>query len=117
MKYCEAVFHATVCIWSTGTRAAARRRLRFNSCSKECTVLLLDDNTSADSDRQLESLAHGVVLLEQHFPKYGGPRRQLRVVKLRGVNFEGGCHDFNIETGGINVFPRLVSAEHRSKFD
>ncbi len=81
---------------------------------RACTVLLLDDNTSADSDRQLESLAHGVLLLEQQFPKYGNPRRQLRVIKLRGVNFLGGYHDFDIETGGICVFPRLVSADHRS---
>ena len=72
---------------------------------RACTVLLLDDNTSLESDRQLESLAHGVVLLEQQFPKYGRPRRQLRVLKLRGVNFEGGCHDFGIETGGIAVYP------------
>ena len=40
---------------------------------RACTVLLLDDNTSLESDRQLESLAHGVVLLEQQFPKYGRP--------------------------------------------
>ena len=83
---------------------------------RDCTVLLLDDNTSPDSDRQLESLAHGVLVLEQQFPKYGGPRRQLRVLKLRGVNFEGGYHDFALETGGLVVFPRLVSADHRTTF-
>jgi circadian clock protein KaiC len=84
---------------------------------RNCTVLLLDDNTSPDSDRQLESLAHGVLILEQQFPKYGKPRRQLRVLKLRGVNFGGGYHDFNIETGGIQVFPRLISADHHTKFE
>jgi len=84
---------------------------------RNCTVLLLDDNTSRDSDRQLESLAHGVLVLDQQFPRYGKPRRQLRVLKLRGVNFEGGYHDFNIETGGIQVFPRLVSADHRKTFE
>jgi len=83
---------------------------------RACTVLLLDDNTSPDSDRQLESLAHGVLLLEQQFPKFGGPRRQLRVLKLRGVNFEGGYHDFTLQTGGVVVFPRLVSADHPAKF-
>jgi circadian clock protein KaiC len=83
---------------------------------RECTVLLLDDNTSPDSDRQLESLAHGVLLLEQQFPKYGGPRRQLRILKLRGVNFEGGYHDFSVQTGGIEVFPRLISADHPASF-
>ena len=83
---------------------------------RDCTVLLLDDNTSSDGERDLESLAHGVLILEQEFPKYGGPRRHLRVIKLRGVDFKGGYNDFNIETGGILVFPRLIAADHPSKF-
>jgi len=40
----------------------------------------------------------------------------LRVLKLRGSRFSGGYHDFNIETGGIRVFPRLVAADHRQEF-
>src|SRR4029078_7257879 len=28
----------------------------------------------------------------------------------------GGYHHVNIETGGIQVFPRLVASEHRQKF-
>jgi circadian clock protein KaiC len=79
---------------------------------RACTVLLLDDNTSSDSDRQLESLAHGVIFLEQQFPNYGEPRRRLRILKLRGVNFVGGYHDLRILSGGITVFPRLVAADH-----
>jgi circadian clock protein KaiC len=35
------------------------------------------------------------------------------MIKLRGSRFRGGYHDFNIETGGVVVFPRLVAAEHR----
>jgi circadian clock protein KaiC len=35
------------------------------------------------------------------------------VVKMRGIPFRGGEHDFNLETGGLKVFPRLVAAEHR----
>ena len=30
---------------------------------------------------------------------------------MRGVAFRGGYHDFNIERGGLSVFPRLVAAE------
>jgi circadian clock protein KaiC len=37
----------------------------------------------------------------------------LRVLKYRGKTFRGGYHDFTIKTGGLEVFPRLVSAEHR----
>lgn len=83
---------------------------------RQTTVLLLDDHTSQESDRQLESLAHGVLTLEHNLPGYGAPRRRLSVLKLRGVNYVGGNHDFNIETGGAVVFPRLVAAEHVSTF-
>ena len=81
--------------------------------SRDCTVLLLDDLTATDHDLQMQSIAHGVVLLEQLNPEYGAERRRLRVVKYRGVKFRGGFHDFVIHKGGLEVFPRLVAAEHR----
>ncbi|HLM59586.1 MAG TPA: ATPase domain-containing protein [Pyrinomonadaceae bacterium] len=83
---------------------------------RQCTVLLLDDLTSDYADRQLESIAHGVVTLEYVPTEYGKQRHNLRVVKMRGVNFQSGSHDFNIETGGIVVFPRLGSPEVKQKF-
>lgn len=76
---------------------------------KECTVMLLDDKTSEFSDRQLESIAHGVINLSYVPPEYGKQRHTMRVTKMRGVNFQSGAHDFNIGTGGIVVFPRLSS--------
>ncbi|HEY0049038.1 MAG TPA: ATPase domain-containing protein [Pyrinomonadaceae bacterium] len=79
---------------------------------RECTVLLLDDKTSNIVDLQVSSIVHGVVILEHLAVEYGAERRRLRVSKLRGSRFRGGYHDFNIETGGVRVFPRLVSAEH-----
>ena len=81
---------------------------------RSCTVVLLDDLTSSDRDLQMQSIAHGVVLLEQTNPEYGAERRRLRVVKYRGVQFRGGFHDCVIRRGGIQVFPRLVAAEHRT---
>jgi circadian clock protein KaiC len=75
-------------------------------------VLLLDDKTSEASDLQLQSIAHGVLTLEHLSPEYGAERRRLRITKLRGQKFRGGLHDFNIATGGLVVFPRLVAAEH-----
>src|SRR4029078_176994 len=80
---------------------------------RNCTVMLLDDLTSTDRDLQVQSIAHGVVLLEQLHPEYGAERRRLRVVKFRGVKFRGGYHDYTILRGGLEVFPRLVAAEHR----
>jgi circadian clock protein KaiC len=76
---------------------------------RQCTVMMLDDLTVQSSQRQLESIAHGVITLEYVPTEYGKQRHSLRVVKMRGVNFQSGSHDFNIETGGIVVFPRLGS--------
>jgi circadian clock protein KaiC len=80
---------------------------------KRCTVLLLDDRTSDPKDLQLQSIAHGVLHMEQNAPTYGEDRRRLRVLKLRAVKYRGGYHDFAIQTGGMVVFPRLVAAAHR----
>jgi circadian clock protein KaiC len=84
---------------------------------KQCTVLFLDDRTSEPGDLQLQSLAHGVLQMEQIAPLYGEDRRRVRVVKLRGLRFRGGYHDFVIRTGGLVVFPRLVAAEHHAEFE
>ena len=84
---------------------------------RKSTVLLLDDTTSNPSDLQLQSIAHGVILLEQVANDYGTDRRRLRIQKLRGVRFRSGYHDYIIEKGGINAFPRLIAAEHRSSFE
>ena len=78
-----------------------------------CTVLLLDDRSSRDTDEQLHSIAHGVINLEQAVDQYGPERRRLRVLKMRGIKFRGGDHDIVLDTGGLAVFPRLVAAEHR----
>ncbi len=83
---------------------------------KKCTVLLLDDRSSDPSDLQLHSIAHGVITLEQTVADFGSERRRLRVVKMRGVNYSGGFHDFIIATGGVAVFPRLIAAAYHAEF-
>lgn len=79
---------------------------------KEITVLLLDDLTAEQDDLNLHSVSHAVIRLEQLAPVYGGERRRLRVIKMRGVQIRGGYHDYIIRPGGITVFPRLVAADH-----
>ena len=86
----------------------------FSGCG--CTVLMLDDRSSEAGDIQLHSIVHGVITLEQTAEDYGTERRRLRVVKMRGVRYRGGYHDFVIETGGVAVFPRLIAAEHHAEF-
>ncbi|WP_407309637.1 ATPase domain-containing protein [Pseudomonas sp. nanlin1] len=80
------------------------------------TVLLLDDMTSEPLDKTLHSIAHGVIRLQETAPTYGAERRRLRVMKYRGQQYRGGYHDFTIHQGGIQVFPRLVAAEHRAHY-
>ena len=79
----------------------------------QATVLMLDDLTASSDDRTMHSIAHGVIRLEELSPEYGPERRRLKVQKYRGLRYRGGHHDFVIDTGGIRVFPRLVSAEHK----
>jgi circadian clock protein KaiC len=80
------------------------------------TVLMLDDMTSEATDKTVHSIAHGVIQVGQNSPDYGAERRRLRILKYRGRKYRGGYHDMTIETGGVNVFPRLIAAEHRTKF-
>jgi len=83
--------------------------------ARDCTVLLLDDKT-AESDQHLHSLAHGVISLEQLTREYGKERRRVNVVKMRGIRFRGGFHDYTLDTGGIVMYPRLIAAEHVRDF-
>jgi circadian clock protein KaiC len=76
-----------------------------------CTVLLLDDRTG-NPDTSVHSVVHGVVQLIAAPLSYGVFRRYLNVAKLRGVRFREGNHDYVIRRGGLEVFARLVAAEH-----
>ena len=105
-------------------RLLAREPLRFRRqvlalkqylAGNRSTVLLLDDKV-AGPDLQIHSIVHGVVSLEHLAIEYGAERRRVRITKLRASKFRGGYHDFNILTGGLKVFPRLIAAEHHSGF-
>ena len=84
--------------------------------TRACTVLLLDDRSATTSDQQLHSIAHGVIRLEQLAQEFGKERRRVSIIKMRGIKFRGGFHDYILDTGGIVMFPRLVAADHSSRF-
>ncbi len=84
---------------------------------RNCTTLLLDDTSTGSNDSHVQSLAHGVISLDQTAPEYGAERRRFLVKKIRGMTYRGGYHDFIIETGGLAVFPRLIAAEHHRAFE
>lgn len=85
--------------------------LKHKFARRNSTVLAIDDLTSDPTDKTAHSIAHGVIRLEELTPHYGAERRRMRVMKYRGQAFRGGYHDFVIRTGGVEVFPRLVSKE------
>jgi len=80
---------------------------------RKATVLLLDENHQLEQGLNAHTIVHGVISLDQVRPEFGGDRRRVRVTKMRGRPFHSGFHDYEIETGGVEVFPRLVAANHR----
>jgi circadian clock protein KaiC len=80
--------------------------------TRHATVLLLDTDIT-DADQHPHTLVHGLIRLQQLERQYGASRRRLTVVKLRGIQFRTGFHDYVIARGGVVVFPRLVAAQHR----
>jgi len=80
------------------------------------TVLLLDDGSAVGVDVQVHSIVHGLISLSMAPMKYGIFRRTLTVIKMRGVEFMEGNHDYVIKRGGLVVFARLVAADHHTEF-
>jgi circadian clock protein KaiC len=89
--------------------------LKIFFATKECTVIFTDELT-VNHDPQLQSIAHGLITLEQTPREYGPVRRRVRLVKLRGSRIQEGYHDFVIRTGGLEVFPNLVAKDHHRDF-
>jgi circadian clock protein KaiC len=125
LKHIEAVQPARIVIDSLSElRMLAREPLRYRRqilalkrffAGRDCTALLLDDRTTQDNDLQLQSIAHGVILMYSMERDFGTQRRKLEVRKLRGSRFREGFHDLAIKTGGLVVYPRLVASEHRPR--
>lgn len=95
-----------------------RQMLSFKQyfATRKCTVLLLDDKTSGESDLHIQSIAHGVISLRKMHTQIGADRRQINVVKLRGARFQDGYHDYDIQTGGLVVYPRMATSENPKDF-
>ncbi len=77
-----------------------------------CTALLLDE---LREEMTAQSVVYGIIEMHRDAPDFGPARRRIQVAKLRGVKFWEGYHDYVIQRGGIQVFPRLVAAEHRQE--
>ena len=83
----------------------------------DVTVLLLDDRTGRIEDAQPQSLVSGSIVMEKTLPEYGGAQRRIHIEKVRGADFRGGHHNYEITDGGVVVYPRLVAADHHETFE
>ena len=77
-----------------------------------CTILMVDDPRSENLETAISSIASGIITLERAPTEYGVFRRRIQVLKMRGRRVREGFHDCRIRSGGIEVHPRLVAAEH-----
>jgi circadian clock protein KaiC len=99
--------------WRYRRQLLALKRLL---AGRRCTTLVTDDRTMNDTNDIIQTLVHGIIVLEKVTPLYGSTRRRVSVEKMRGVKYREGFHDFRIKSGGIQVYPRLVAAEHPRTF-
>ena len=90
--------------------------LKHYFAGKSTTALLLDDRTSADKEKQLHSIVHGVISLERLPREYGKNRRRIEISKIRGSDYIDGYHDYTIARGGMSIFPRLEARRHSGAF-
>lgn len=80
------------------------------------TMLIVDDPRAENVELAIASIATGIITLERDATEYGAFRRRLQVLKMRGRSVREGYHDCRIVTGGIEVYPRLVAAEHKTLY-
>jgi circadian clock protein KaiC len=91
--------------------------LRQFFIKRSCTALLLSDRSGDVGDLQTRSIANGVICLDRKPTDYGCVRRQIQIVKYRGISFREGDHDYKILHGGLVVYPRLIASESREKIE
>ena len=74
---------------------------------------------SSEGPATADMVVDGTIQLAHLAQDFAGMRYRLTVQKVRGSDFQGGEHDFEIVRGGLVVYPRLALAElpARNKHD
>ena len=81
----------------------------------KCTSIFTSgDSRNGDLDH-IKTIVHGVIELSYETPPYGMIRRRLSILKMRGMVYRAGYHDFRIVTGGLQVFPSMHLAAETVK--
>jgi circadian clock protein KaiC len=82
-------------------------RLKEQLNGLNCTTLFTITDTGGIDFPSLRTVVHGIIEMGIQRIGYGQPRRWLEAVKMRGMPYLEGSHDFRIRTGGLEIFPRL----------
>lgn len=122
LEGCERLKPTRVVLDSVGElRLLAQSSLRYRRqiialkhffSTHDATVLMVDDPRSENLELAIASIASGIIGLERDATEYGSFRRRIQVMKMRGREVREGYHDCRIRRGGLEVYPRLVAAEH-----
>lgn len=88
--------------------ASLKRLLTTRKCTALFTI-----GESPGNGNEFEHTTDGLILLKQSAPSFGAVRRTLEVVKMRGMPYMTGRHDFRIKTGGLEIFPSLHASGSR----
>lgn len=86
--------------------------LKTYLADRNTTVLLLDDRTSDSNDLRVHTIVHGIFRLENLPRSYGVNRRRIEILKIRGMAYRQGYHDYTIGLEGVVIYPRLVAGEY-----
>jgi circadian clock protein KaiC len=73
----------------------------------QCTALYTIAASPSAKVEEFEYILDGLIRLRQQAPVFGLVRRSLEVVKMRGMAYRSGHHDYSIERGGLRIYPRL----------
>ncbi len=90
--------------------AATRRgifRLAASLAALSCTTLLVGEYCREDIPHTVESTIVDSILLLENRMHEQRDLRSLRIIKLRGSDYEAGEHSCKITARGIQVFPRF----------
>jgi len=85
--------------------------------ARGATTLFLGESAHPEYDLDAATIAHGAIALEQELGPDGMDRRNLRVEKYRGSDYEAGTHAARIVRGGLEVYPRLVAPLNDPEFE
>jgi circadian clock protein KaiC len=80
------------------------------------TIMMVDDPRADKPEQAIGSVASGIITLDRDATEYGAFRRRLQVLKMRAREVREGFHDCRIRRGGLEVYPRLVAAEHVTSY-